>query len=137
MSCPSCGHENPAGAKFCLECGASQALRCAQCRTDLPAGAKFCLECGAAMGGAAPQPAAAPERSPRDYTPKHLADKILTSKSAIEGERKQTTVLFADVKSSMELSERLDPEALHEVMDRFFQILADGCLLYTSPSPRD
>ncbi len=49
-------------------------------------------------------------RSPRDYTPKHLADKILQSKSALEGERKQVTVLFADVKGSMELAEQLDPE---------------------------
>ncbi len=57
------------------------------------------------------EPAAptAPERSPRDYTPKHLADKILQSKSALEGERKQVTVLFADVKGSMELAEQLDP----------------------------
>ncbi len=49
------------------------------------------------------------ERDPRDYTPKHLADKILQSKSAIEGEHKQVTVLFADVKGSMELAEQLDP----------------------------
>jgi class 3 adenylate cyclase/tetratricopeptide (TPR) repeat protein len=75
---------------------------------------------------AAPTETPEPERTPRDYTPKHLADKILQSKSALEGERKQVTVLFADVKGSMELSERVDPEELHRVMDRFFQILADG-----------
>jgi class 3 adenylate cyclase len=67
-----------------------------------------------------------PERAPRDYTPKHLADKILQSKSALEGERKQVTVLFADVKSSMELSEELDPEAWHRVLERFFEVLAEG-----------
>jgi class 3 adenylate cyclase len=66
------------------------------------------------------------ERDPRDYTPKHLADKILQSKSALEGERKQVTVLFADVKGSMELSERIDPEEWHAILDRFFQILTDG-----------
>jgi len=60
------------------------------------------------------------------YTPKHLADKILTSRSAMEGERKQVTVLFADVRSSMDLAASLDPEELHHVLDRFFQILADG-----------
>jgi len=64
--------------------------------------------------------------SPRDYTPKHLADKILQSKSALEGERKQVTVLFADVKGSMELAEQLDPEAWHAILDRFFAILTDG-----------
>jgi class 3 adenylate cyclase len=69
---------------------------------------------------------ATPEREPRDYTPRHLADKILQSKSALEGERKQVTVLFADVKGSMELAEKVDPEEWHRILDRFFQILADG-----------
>ena len=64
--------------------------------------------------------------SPRDYTPKHLADKILQSKSAIEGERKQVTVLFADVKGSMELQEGIDPEEWHRILERFFEILTDG-----------
>ena len=71
-------------------------------------------------------PAPAQARTPRDYTPKHLADKILQSKSALEGERKQVTVLFADVKGSMELAEQVDPEEWHRILDRFFQILADG-----------
>jgi class 3 adenylate cyclase len=71
-------------------------------------------------------PCALPKRDPRDYTPKHLAEKILRSKSALEGERKQVTVLFADVKGSMELAEQVDPEEWHRILDRFFQILADG-----------
>ena len=58
---------------------------------------------------------------PRSYTPKHLAEKILTSRAALEGERKQVTVLFADVKGSMELAEQLDPEEWHKILDRFFQ----------------
>ena len=66
------------------------------------------------------------ERAPRDYTPKHLADKILQSKSALEGERKQVTVLFADVKGSMELAEQLDPEQWHGILERFFEILTEG-----------
>ena len=65
-------------------------------------------------------------REPRDYTPKHLAEKILQSKSALEGERKQVSVLFADVKSSLELAGSIDPEEWHRILDRFFQILADG-----------
>jgi class 3 adenylate cyclase len=87
-------------------------------------------------GDSAPSPAPLPsataeepapaERSPRDYTPHHLADKILQSKSALEGERKQVTVLFADVKGSMELAEQVDPEVWHGVLDRFFQILSEG-----------
>ena len=83
---------------------------------------RFCLGCGTPLAeGAAPS-----ARAPRDYTPKHLADKILQSKSALEGERKQVTVLFADVKSSMELQEGIDPEEWHRIMDRFFQILSEG-----------
>jgi class 3 adenylate cyclase/tetratricopeptide (TPR) repeat protein len=66
------------------------------------------------------------ERAPRDYTPNHIVEKILQSRSAIEGERKQVTVLFADVKGSMELAEGVDPEAWHSILDRFFQILTDG-----------
>jgi class 3 adenylate cyclase len=84
--------------------------------------AKFCPECAAPLA-AKPQ-AAAP--APRSYTPKHLADKILQSKSALEGERKQVTVLFADVKGSMELAEQLDPEQWHAILDRFFAILTEG-----------
>ena len=73
-----------------------------------------------------PNPELRTSQSPISYTPKHLADKILQSKSALEGERKQVTVLFADVKGSMELAEQLDPEAWHQILDRFFAILTDG-----------
>jgi class 3 adenylate cyclase/tetratricopeptide (TPR) repeat protein len=65
-------------------------------------------------------------RSPRDYTPKHLAEKILQSKSALEGERKQVTVLFADVKGSMELAKQVDAERWHTILNRFFEILSEG-----------
>jgi class 3 adenylate cyclase len=96
--------------------------RCAACGAELPGRAKFCLECGKPIGtGSLPQ---APDH--RSYTPKHLAEKILTFRSALEGERKQVTVLFADVKGSMDLSESIDPEDWHRIMDRFFRILADG-----------
>ena len=123
MTCPSCGHENREGARFCLSCGGELALSCSRCSADLPPGARFCDACGQRVEEA-PQPA--PERDPRDYTPKHLADKILRSKSALEGERKQVTVLFADVKDSMELAEQVDPEEWHRILDRFFRILANG-----------
>ena len=73
-----------------------------------------------------PDPTSESARDPRDYTPKHLADKILRSKSALEGERKQVTVMFADVKGSMELAEQLDPEVWHVILDRFFSILSEG-----------
>jgi class 3 adenylate cyclase/tetratricopeptide (TPR) repeat protein len=75
---------------------------------------------------AAPIEQVASAYTPKSYTPKHLADRILTSRSALEGELKQVTVLFADVKGSMELAGQVDPEAWHRILDRFFQILADG-----------
>src|SRR5437588_315613 len=99
MSCPSCGHENPAGARFCNDCGARLTA-----------------------------PATVPE--PRSYTPRHLVEKILASKSALEGERKPVTVLFADVARSMELAERVDLEEWHRLLDRLFRILADGVHRY-------
>jgi predicted ATPase/class 3 adenylate cyclase len=98
VSCPSCGRENPGGARFCNECG--RALEAA--------------------------PVARPAPEPRAYTPQHLTQRILTHRSALEGERKRVTVLFADVKGSMELAEAVDPEEWHEILNQFFQILAEG-----------
>jgi len=126
VTCPACGFENRDDAGFCGECGASLAAEapCPGCQRPNPPGRKFCDGCGRRLSEAATPPAA--ERNPRDYTPRHLADKILQNKSALEGERKQVTVLFADVKGSMELAEQVDPEEWHRILDRFFQILADG-----------
>jgi len=122
VTCSRCGQENLAGAKFCAECGAPLAARCTQCGQEVTRGVKFCSACGAPAAEAA----ARPRPDPRAYTPKHLADKILQSRSALAGERKQLTVLFADVKGSLELAEAVDPEEWHRILDRFFQILADG-----------
>jgi class 3 adenylate cyclase/tetratricopeptide (TPR) repeat protein len=117
MLCPRCQHDNPAPAKFCLECGARLALTCAKCRAELPGSAKFCLECGEQVAGQIQTP------SPESYTPKHLAEKILTSKAALEGERKQVTVLFVDVSGFTALSARLDPEDVHALMTHAFEIM--------------
>jgi class 3 adenylate cyclase len=134
MNCAACGYENETRKKFCVDCGAALASSCPACGTQCAAGEKFCGECGASLAACdKPQTesqtvATAPNlaRSPRSYTPKHLADKILRSKSTLEGERNKVTVLFADVKGSMELAEEVDPEDSHAILDRFFRILADG-----------
>jgi class 3 adenylate cyclase/tetratricopeptide (TPR) repeat protein len=132
--CANCGHGNRAQARFCEECGAAFALTCSACGTELRAAARFCDSCGTPVPGtSAPppkRPAEPPRRAPRAYTPKHLSDKILTSRSAIEGERKQVTVLFADVTGSMELAEQVDPEEWHRLLDRFFDILTEGVHRY-------
>ena len=125
MNCTSCNTTNRAGRKFCAGCGARLVLICAACATANEIGEGFCGECGATLQSTAktPQPV---ERAPTSYTPKHLADKILQSRSALEGERKQVTVLFADVKGSMELAAQLDPEEWHQILERFFAILTEG-----------
>jgi class 3 adenylate cyclase/tetratricopeptide (TPR) repeat protein len=124
MKCPKCGSENREGAKFCGDCRNPllKPLVCASCGSANPPGRKFCDECGGVLGDVSATPAA----DPRSYTPKHLAAKILSSRSALEGERKQVTILFADVKGSMDLSESIDPEDWHGIMERFFRILTDG-----------
>jgi class 3 adenylate cyclase len=122
MKCSGCGHENRNAAKFCEECAAPLGRKCAGCGAELRPIARFCDECATPVTGAPPPRSA----DPRAYTPKHLAEKILTTRSALEGERKQVTVLFADVKGSMDLAEQVDPEEWHRIMDRFFAILSDG-----------
>jgi class 3 adenylate cyclase len=115
MRCPQCQHENRPQAKFCEECAAPLARTCANCGTQLSTTAKFCPECAHPVdAGTVTQPRFA---SPQSYTPKHLAEKILTSKSALEGERKQVTVLFADMKGSMELLADCDPEEARKFLD--------------------
>ena len=128
MHCPRCQHDNPSPAKFCLECGARLAHRCRQCDTELPARAKFCLECGHAVG----RPAGDQDRfgSPDSYTPRHLAEKILTSKAAVEGERKQVTVLFADLRGSMELLADRDPEEARQLLDPVLERMMEAVHRY-------
>ena len=115
MICTGCGHDNPPTQKFCGECGARLASRCGACGAPNPPGQKFCGECGQALTGVLPPPPRF--RAPDAYTPKHLADRILTSKAALEGERKHVTVLFADVKGSMELLADRDPEEARNILD--------------------
>ena len=121
MQCPRCQQDNPPHASFCLGCGGRLALACGSCGAELSGGARFCLQCGQAV--AAGTAAQARSLAPESYTPKHLAEKILTSKSALEGERKQVTVLFVDVSGFTSLSERLDPEHVHQVMTRAFELM--------------
>src|ERR1700675_1923276 len=107
MTCPRCQAENREGARFCRECGATFGAVCSSCGAKVEAGSKFCDGCGTPL---AATPGPSRFASPESYTPKPPADRILTSKTALEGERKQVTVLFADLKGSMELLADRDPE---------------------------
>jgi class 3 adenylate cyclase/tetratricopeptide (TPR) repeat protein len=124
MQCSRCQHENPAQAKFCLQCGAHLALTCGKCRAELPASAKFCLECGEQVAREGVP------RAPESYTPRHLAEKILTSKAALEGERKQVTVLFADLRGSMELLADRDPEEARNLLDPVLERMMEAVHRY-------
>jgi len=117
VSCPQCRQDNPAGAKFCGGCGARLEAVCPACGHANLAGNRFCNECGKPVVAA---PAAAPPTaavSPQAYTPRYLAEKILTSRHVLEGERKQVTVLFADIKGSLELLTDRDPEEARKLLD--------------------
>jgi hypothetical protein len=125
--CPGCQAENAAGQKFCGECGTRLTSVCAACRTANVPGQKFCGECGAPVTQAGPT---AKFGSPERYTPKHLAERILTSKSALEGERKQVTVLFADLKGSMELLADRDPEEARKILDPVLERMMEAVHRY-------
>src|SRR5262249_6759773 len=118
MVCPRCRHENLVDALYCQECGARLEAACPSCGTGNQPSAKFCRKCGQQLPGVAVDPPSTkPSLSPDTYTPKHLAEKILTSRAALEGERKQVTVLFADLKGSMELLADRDPEEARKLLD--------------------
>ena len=121
MRCPKCEQENPPGARFCMECAAPLARVCAGCRAELPPAAKFCPQCGHPA-----KPLTDAASALQATVPRHLAERILDSRAAIEGERKQVTVLFADMKGSMELLADRDPEEARRILDPVLQRMMDA-----------
>jgi class 3 adenylate cyclase/tetratricopeptide (TPR) repeat protein len=125
MQCPRCREQNPEQSKFCRGCGARLESVCARCQHRNLLDSRFCNQCGAPLADEIARPA--PEPSPleprRPYTPKHLAQKILGSRAALEGERRQVTVLFADIADYTRLAEGRDPEDVHQIMDRCFALI--------------
>ena len=92
-------------------------MRCAHCRHDNPEGARFCNQCARAL-------------LPGAAVPKHLAEKIIGSRSALEGERKQISVLFADMKGSMELLAGRDPEDARRILDPMLEHMMEAVHQY-------
>jgi class 3 adenylate cyclase len=134
MRCPRCGFDNPEGLKFCGECGTPLTAPCPRCGFANPPQFKFCGDCGASLIPPS-RPSSTPmlasqSQPPSRYTPTYLAEKILTSKSALEGELKQVTVLFADLKDSTELIRGLDPEAAQQLLDPAIQRMMDAVHRY-------
>jgi class 3 adenylate cyclase/tetratricopeptide (TPR) repeat protein len=129
MQCPRCRAENREGRRFCGECGLSFASTCLSCGFLNEGSERFCGGCGKSLA-AGPTPAEPRFTSPESYTPKHLAEKILTSKAALEGERKQVTVLFADLKGSMELLADRDPEEARKILDPVLEHMMEAVHRY-------
>src|SRR3954471_11477566 len=111
-----------------MECAAPLARKCSACGAELPAKAKFCFECAHPVGQAAPTLVAPP--APASYTPQHLAERIISSRGALEGERKQVTVLFADLKGSMELLADRDPEEARRLLDPVLERMLEAVHRY-------
>lgn len=135
MHCSTCGSENPAGAKFCKDCGARLSRCCPSCGHEAGADARFCTECGAPLASSAAAPAAsalsaAPD--PIDYTPRHLVERILAEQAAMEargasaGERKTITALFADMAGSTALVHDLDPEDARRLIDPVMSLMMEA-----------
>jgi class 3 adenylate cyclase/tetratricopeptide (TPR) repeat protein len=132
MRCTGCGSDNPNPGKFCQACGVPLERHCASCGAPLPSTAKFCSECGrpAGAGNAASAPPSSRLAAPSVYTPRYLADRILASRTALEGERKQVTVLFADVQGSMQMLAERDPEEALEVLDPVLELMMEAVHWY-------
>jgi class 3 adenylate cyclase/tetratricopeptide (TPR) repeat protein len=128
MQCPKCQFENREGAKFCGDCGHKFEIACPECGTNNRAGNKFCDECGHKLTST---PTTTSQNLSFDeklakiqkYLPQGLTEKILSQRDKIEGERKQATVMFCDMKGFTHLSEKLDPEDAYTIMDAVYEIL--------------
>ena len=126
MQCPQCGHENATESRFCEACAAPLVRVCAHCGSPASATAKFCAQCGHALTTAGN----GRYSSPRNYTPQHLIDKILTTKAALEGERKQVTILFADIKGSLEMIAGRDVEDAQKLLHAVVELMIDAVHRY-------
>jgi class 3 adenylate cyclase/tetratricopeptide (TPR) repeat protein len=126
MKCPRCQAENPSGMRFCGQCAAPLAAVCPSCGSANPPGNRFCGQCATPLDGSKGPRFA----TPKAYTPKHLAEQIINSKAALEGERKQVTVLFADLKGSMELLADRDPEEARRILDPVLELMMEAVHRY-------
>jgi len=128
MKCPKCSSDNPGKAKFCNQCGDELTIICSKCNSTSPPESRFCNECGHDLTLPSKQP---PQNLSFDdkldkiqrYLPTGLTEKILAQRGKIEGERKQVTVMFCDLKGFTSISEKLGPEKMYGIMDQIYEIL--------------
>jgi len=130
MICPGCQHENSAEAKFCEECAAALAAVCADCGSPLSPTAKFCSQCGHPTSRSAPKFLSSRSLALKPRTPRHLAERILTARAEVEGERKQVSVLFADITGSLELIYGRDPESAQAILNPVLEQMIEAVHYY-------
>ena len=128
MQCPECQFENREGAKFCIKCGEKFEVKCPNCGNSLPPEALFCDECGHNLiqpSEPAPKELSFDEKIEKiqKYLPGGLTEKILSQRGKIEGEKKQVTVLFADLEGFTPLVEKIGSEEAYSIMDQVYEIL--------------
>ena len=123
MRCSKCAAENREGRKFCAECGAPLSARCSSCGAENDPAEKFCGECGVALAGKA-QAVSAKAPATKLTTPEiHVTPGQPETSTAVDGERKTVTALFADIKGSTELMRDLDPEEARAIVDPVLQLM--------------
>src|SRR5207249_811018 len=127
MRCAACGAELITGKKFCHACGVPVAVQCRGCGATIDPDFRFCPDCGlqqnAAIHDIAPPPATDAFTRLSRHIPTGLAHKIRATQGAIEGERKQVTVLFCDLVGSTAIAAGLDPEEYADLLDRYLEIV--------------
>ena len=123
MRCSKCGSDNPAGKKFCGDCGASLTNLCPKCGAENPPGQRFCGDCGTALLTRNASPLSPSSSS---NTPDVVISAERTGPAVVHGERKTVTALFADLKGSTELMEELDPEQARAIIDPALMIMREA-----------
>ncbi len=126
MPCRNCGTELLPGKLFCHACGTPVARTCPNCHAEVAAGFRFCPDCGTEIDAAVASPADAPPDDGHtrlaESMPENMAEKIRALRGAIEGERKQVTVLFCDLAGSTAVADHLDPEVYHELLEQYLAL---------------
>ncbi len=134
MKCPNCSAENPTDAKFCENCGKPLERTCPQCGNPVSLQARFCKHCGLDLTTPASPPTrpatSAQALIDRYLTPEMAAKLAAARQGNLEGERRIVTILFADIKGSTTMAERLDPEDWAEIMNRGFEFLIEPIYRY-------
>src|SRR5690242_7290142 len=125
MRCTKCGSDNPAGKKFCGDCGTPLANKCPKSGAENPPSKRFCGDCGTALALGS----AAAQRSTLDTAGIAFSAEP-TALPITDGERKTVTALFADIKDSMELIEELDPEEARAIIDPALKLMIDAVHRY-------